>query len=149
MVLLALALIAQDYGTFETSHATEVCRVDVKEAFKESYASVEECVADHRADYRHFALLTANSDKALAPAFRHCVEDWTRDGMIRWNMVAFCAVDVINGKRDFDMFRAAARDRRTRAQIDACRSRETDEETGLIDWESAGDCARKVVPADR
>ena len=143
MILLAAALIAQDYPAFNRVDVEAICAVKVAGAYSEVYDSVEECVTDHYADYRRFVLLTKRSGAILAPAFGKCIDDWTKDGKVDWGMVSMCAVDMVNGKRDVDMFSRAA-PRALRPKIDACVKYWTDEETRIVDWDMAGTCASKV-----
>lgn len=141
MILLAMALLADDYGAFNVAHTREICRVKIEGAYREAYDSIEACIDDHRADYRRFNLLAERSSKVLEPAFRDCVRQWTKDGMIDWGMAGSCAVDVVDGKRDYDMFLEAAPNAGARAAIRRCRTYWTDEDTGVVDWMMAGGCA--------
>ena len=141
MILLAMALLAQDYGSFDVEQTREICRVKIEGAYKDIYRSIDACISDHRIEYRRFHLLAADSGRVLAPAMRQCVTEWTSEGRIDWAMANHCAVGVADGKREYDLFLSAATGARERAMIRACRKRWTDEDTGIVNWLMAGDCA--------
>jgi hypothetical protein len=147
MILLAMALAASDYPAFDPEQTALVCEEKRKEATWGSiYDTNEECVADQRGDHRHFLVL-AESEPALRPSFTLCLERWTKNGLPDWGMIAFCANDMVNGKRDFVLLRRAA-PKAVRASIDNCAKGDGDDD-GPADWDERWSCAREQMSGYR
>jgi len=148
MVPLALMFAVIDYPAFDRQMATAQCKIDIatQDPPDSPFASPAECVASRAADYRHFQLLVKAAPRELAPALRECITDWTKGGLIDWGMVEYCAVGHVDGKRDYDMFRANAVGGE-RGNIDACVVTWTEGDNQVVNWDMVGSCAAEASAA--
>lgn len=150
MIVLAMLMAAATYPAFDPKGVEISCRVTnerVRKAYPESpVIDLATCVKYRQIDYRRFLVIAQNVDEPTRRAVVNCVQVWSKDGGPDWNMIRFCAVDILDGERDFPSLRKNA-PAEVRPAIQKCLRADTKD--GAIDWGGVASCARDQINGQR
>ena len=158
MLMLALLLAVEDIPAFDPAVALTLCGEEAESdrivttgrPQPRPEPDLAECVGRRAAEYRRFTLSIAAQDAGMAASMRTCIRTcirtWTKPEGIDWTMVAYCADMMLDGKRDFALFRRGAPRVLVRS-LDRCRG--TRGAGGVVAWDGVAFCARHEVIAYR